>query len=315
MIMDKPLRKKRLVRIDSGDNQSEGPQEDKNSANPAGRRLRKVVRLGDRTTTHGSEMHEDQPSEKILATTAVAANGVSNEPTRTTPSPPPERPSFPCMNCGAVIPVGSVRCPACNILYVDDLAGNSNETDPDPTPEEVLKGETILKDKSMAFVHFGVDTGKVTCLQKDQDASDFGLECSNCGVVSEFCTNKCPLCGHDFGEDDTGLVALLEGLKFDLDGDSELDCPSCGEHVKAEGQSCPTCKEFINPPTSHNDAAGVLTILKDRNVVFVHLDVLDGDLSFASKTGAEAQPEQQRVHLDSTDSHGLDDDRKGLARV
>jgi len=253
MIMDKPLRKKRLLRADTGDHETESPREDRNSS----------------------------------------------------PVHPPGRPSFPCANCGAVIPEGSVRCPSCNILYVDDLAGDSSEIDPDPTPEEVLEGDTILENGSMAFVHFGIDTGKVTCLQMDQETSDFGLECSNCGVVSEFCTSKCPLCGHGFGRDDPGLVALLEGLKFDLDGDAELDCPSCGEHVKTEGQSCPSCNEFINPPASHNDTTGVLTILKDRDVVFVHLDVQSGDLSFASRTGADVKPEQQRVHLDSIDSIGL----------
>lgn len=302
MIMDRPLRKKRLLDAESGDHETESPEEAINDAKPALRRQRKLVRPGDGATAHGPETTEkDQHSDKESATSEVIEKGVTNEPAGVIPMAASEQPNFACIECGAAIPIGSVRCPSCNILYVDDPAGESGEADHDSTTEDGLKGDTILNDKSMAFVHFGVDTGRVTCLQMDQNESEFGLECGNCGVVSEFCTSRCPVCGHDFNEDDTGLVALLEGFKFDLDGDGELDCPSCGEHVKIDGQNCPSCREFINPPTSHNDAAGVLNILKDRNVVFVHLDVLNGDLSFASKFGADAQPEQQRVHLETID--------------
>ncbi len=317
MTPEKSPKKKHLFHLDLGRGETERPREDERPDTPKGKRLRRVVKLGEKGVKHGSEMLEkDEFSEKDLAITMEVVTGVSRGPEQTEHMPAQHMtPTFACLDCGAIIPVGSVRCPACNILYVDDPSGDGAGGDSNLEREESLEWDTVLKDKSMAFVHFDVDTGNVTCLEMGQEESDFGLECHNCGAVTVFATSKCPLCGHSFDDDDTGLVMLLEGLKFDLDGDTEMDCPSCGEHVVVDGQRCPSCKEVINPPTSHNEAAGVLTLLKERNVVFVHLDIARGDLYFASRTKAKEAPVQQRVHLDSIGNLNLDNEWKGLARV
>jgi hypothetical protein len=173
----------------------------------------------------------------------------------------------------------------------------------------------IVKEGSMAFVHFDPVTGVATCLRAEEGDTDFGLECHNCGAVTLLGLNRCPICGHDFDEDDTGLIGLLEGLKFDLDDDKELDCPSCGEHIVIDGGRCPSCKEIITLRFARGPDAGVRSVLKERNVVFVHLDVTNGDLWFSTKLRPRKAEVNQSVHLDSISKGSFVDNWKSLARI
>jgi RNA polymerase subunit RPABC4/transcription elongation factor Spt4 len=281
--------------------------------------IRRVTKRGEKSLAHGSEAFETHVlSEKDIEITREVIQGVfhesSNAPTHTAIA---ETPSFKCFGCGARIPKDPVRCPECGVKYVNDPLGEAvdeNLEDTAMAPSELL-ARGILKEGSISFAHFDVSSGIVTYLQSDEEETDYGLECHGCGAVTQFGTDRCPLCGRSFDEDDTGLVGILAGLKFDLDCDNELDCPSCGEHVVADGGRCPSCKEIINLRSSHIQDAGVLTVLNERNIVFVHLDVWNGDLWFARKMEWRKTGDTESVHLESISRVGFEHDWQSLARM
>ena len=280
--------------------------------------LRRVPKRGEKARKHMSEaLEQDRLTEKDFEITREVLGGLTDSPA---PAPPftaiPEVPSFPCFECGAVIPKDSIRCPKCEVLYIRDPKGEAEDASIVHMDKESLEWEhaDIFKEGATAFAHFDFSSGIVNCLEADEDA-DFGYECLHCGAVTQFGIPRCPLCGHSFDEDDTGLVGLLEGIKFDLDEDKELNCPSCGEHIVVDGGICPSCKEVIIYRSANSPDAGVLTILKQKDVVFVHLDVRNGDLWFARKMRLQKTGDIQSVHLDSISKGGFNHDWKSLVRI
>lgn len=92
------------------------------------------------------------------------------------------------------------------------------------------------------------------------------------------------------GANDEGLVGLLTGLKMDPDNDSFLRCPSCGEDIEIERGQCPKCRELIRAKDPYAVEARVLPVIDAKGVVYVHLDVQSGDLSFIqNKKGTKVQ--------------------------
>lgn len=316
MRADTPSRKKRRWPLDStADEQLEG-HPDVVTEKRKVRHLRRISKRGEKALRHMSEsLQKDSVSEKELEITRQVVEGVSNPPPPETAVP--EVPTFTCFQCGTRIPMDSSRCPNCRILYVRDLKGEAIEEVPTPKDETLINDgrAEAFKGDAMSFANFDVVTGVVTCLRAEEGETDFGLECQNCGAVTQFGTDRCPLCGHSFDEWDTGLVGLLEGLKFDLDEDMELDCPVCGEHVVIDNDRCPSCKEKIAPVNRRDPNAVVLTILKEKDVLFVHLDVLGEDLRFAQKMMFRKTSEIPAIHLDSVGKSGFDHEWKSLARI
>jgi rubrerythrin len=281
--------------------------------------LRRVVRRGEKALRHRSEaLQAEEVTEREIEITHEVLRGISSPrvipPARSATA---EIATFSCFECGAKIPLGSARCPECGVLYIGDPKGEVIDEVPSAREARTIDAEhvDIFKRESVAFVHFDMTTGVVTCLQKDGDESDWGLECDNCGTVTQFLTDRCPLCGHSFDEGDTGLVGLLTGLKFDLDGDKELDCPSCGQHVVVEAGRCPACKEIIGYKNDRAPDAAVLSILKDKDVIFVHLDVQNDAIWFARKVKFRKRKEDETIHLEVVTKDSFDREWKSLARI
>ena len=281
--------------------------------------LRRVVKRGDRAIKHMSEtLESEKVTQKDIEVTKEILRGVSNLP-GTTPSRPVSRgaSTFACFECGARIPYDSVRCPQCGVLYVQDPNGVVVDEVPSDQDEAAfwIEDASVFNKGVVALVHFDTSTGIVTCLQSDGRETDWGLECHNCGAVVQFMTDRCPLCGHSFDESDTGLVGLLTGLKFDLDGDKELDCPSCGHHVVAEEGLCPICKEMIAWRNDRAADAVVLPLLDEKDVIFVHLDVWNDEIWFASKVKFRRKKKDDSIHLDVITKSDFEHEWKGLTRI
>lgn len=282
------------------------------------RHLRRVAKRGEKALRHMSDSFKEEVTEKGLEITREILESVAKSPG---PPPPAEKtpavPAFSCLKCAAKIPKDSVRCPECDVLYVQDPKGIAVDESVVRAEEIALPddGKGIVDSDTTAFAHFDTSSGVLTCLQSDDIEADFGLECRNCNTVTQFGTDRCPICGHDFDEWDTGLVSLLDGLKFDLDDDRELDCPSCGEHVLAENGMCPSCKEIIRSSNLRSTDARVLPIFQEKDLVFVHLDVANGDFWFARKLKGRKIADTQSVHLDSIGKGGFNQDWKSLARI
>jgi rubrerythrin len=281
--------------------------------------LRRVVKRGEKAVRHRSEtLERDAVSERDLE---ITRNVVENVSRPVAPAPVDASaqtvPKFRCFECGTLMPADAVRCPKCDVLYVRDLADvavDEATAEKDSLPLEGGEAD-LLQEGETSFVHFCPVRGEVTCLENDEGESDFGLECQGCGTVTQLGVDRCPICGCDFEEEDAGLLHLLEGLKFDLDDDKELDCPSCGEHVVAKDARCPSCGEPICFRFARSKEAAVLPVLKERDILFVHLDVMSGDLHFAKKVRFKRTSTVQSVHLDSMTKSAFEHDWQSIARI
>lgn len=280
--------------------------------------LRRVTKHGEMFRAHMSESLEQNVTEADLQTTkAVFENlnkHVSSEPPVVKA---PQSGSFGCLQCGARIPNDTMRCPGCGQLYVQDPKGQAMDADSigDGSLSNDEESLGVIERREIAFACFDATSGTVTCLKTDAEDPDFGLECHFCGAITQFGTDACPLCRHRFDEWDTGLIGILDGLKFDLDDDQELNCPACGEHVVVQGGKCPSCHETLQYMIRTSHDAGVLPILKEKGVVFVHLNAEAGELWFAMKLMPKKPGESETIHLDSINKVGFDQDWHSLSRI
>ena len=258
MMTEIPAKKKHWWSTDSSADEHHEDHPEVKTVKREVKHLRRITKRGEMALGHMSEaLEREKVGEKELDITREVMEGISETPV---PAPAPVKPAAPrdttfvCYECGAKIPRDSIRCPSCDILYVLDPKDEAIDVYLTLKDETVSDGTDtrVFSEGSMAFAHFDLKIGEVTCLRTEQGDTDFGLECHNCGALTQFGTDMCPLCGHSFDEWDTGLVGLMEGLKFDLDDDKELNCPRCGEHIVVNEGKCPACKELI---TFHIDPA------------------------------------------------------------
>jgi predicted amidophosphoribosyltransferase len=130
-----------------------------------------------------------------------------------------------------------------------------------------------------------VDTDSLDC------PSGRDMECTGCGTLIGFVTDRCPICGTMIGFHDLGIVSLFADMQFDGEISAEMDCPACGERVKLAGGRCPACGELVRPDDAADPDKNVEPLIQDGNVVYMHLDVETGELSclqrLARKLGFE----------------------------
>lgn len=119
------------------------------------------------------------------------------------------------------------------------------------------------------------------------------LECRRCGTVIQFVTGKCPICGSELGAGYSGLAELLAGSTFEEEKYMEEACPACGELVRLETDVCPACNEAVR-----NGENRVLPVEVGDNVVFIHLDVVTGEICCLRRMREEAGLEQVCLRVD-----------------
>lgn len=146
--------------------------------------------------------------------------------------------------------------------------------------------------------------------EKDSPGPGFELECRTCGTVIEFLTLKCPICGTSFDIEASGLAELLTGLSFEDDQSPEEVCPACGETVHLETDTCPQCGEAVRSGENK-----VLPVEVGDKVVFMHLDVMTGEISCLRRTCAEAGFEHAHLTLDGRIRVVHGSDREGASEA
>jgi len=119
------------------------------------------------------------------------------------------------------------------------------------------------------------------------------LECRRCGTVIQFVAGKCPICGSELGAGFSGLAELLAGSAFEDEKCVEEACPACGELVRLETDICPACNEAVR-----NGENRVLPVEVGDNVVFIHLDVVMGEICCLRRMREETGLEQVCLRLD-----------------
>jgi len=126
------------------------------------------------------------------------------------------------------------------------------------------------------------------------------LTCGRCGAMIEFRVDRCPLCGAALVPGDSGILGLVEDLRFDDDQPKDVDCPFCGEHVVMVDGSCPACSEEFDADAPSGKFGKVSPVVQAQDIVYLHLDVESGDLDYVHKTSAGH--EQLKINLSDGDA-------------
>jgi len=276
--------------------------------------LHRVVKPRPKSVEHASEtMSGPAITERDIEITGEVIDGIA--PTDQE-APKTEPGSFNCLQCGAPLSLGADRCPKCNSKYVEisDEALKELESAEMDIGDESEDGDVVEKEGAPC-IHFNLETGTVSYLEDDGRDSDFMLECGHCGTEIEYDTDRCPICGTALGLSDTGLVSLFTDMKFDEMKEDEMDCPLCGEHVTLTKGKCPACSEVVQSWDPMDPSTKVDPVIHNDNVVFMHLDVVTGELNYLQRLAKKLGFEQLTVQLDGIGKGGFEQDWKSLSRI
>jgi rubrerythrin len=286
--------------------------------------LVRIIKAKPKSVKHRSEVfkHKSVTEEEMKITEAVMRGvGSSARPTTavSTAARVEKGPRyFVCVECGARVPEGSSACPKCREKYILDLS-----------PESVAELERaqlefahddvdcleLRTPETLPVLHFDALDGIISYLEPNTDESDFVLECSHCGTLVALDIVHCPMCGTELGVSDVGILSLLKDTEFDTESISELECPHCGEHVTLKDGVCPSCETLIIDLDASGAQNRTIPIIRNENVVFVHVDLETGDLNYIQRHLCKLAIEHTSIQLDGIGNESFDQNWEGLSRI
>ncbi|MGQ9588328.1 MAG: hypothetical protein ACUVT7_08110 [Thermoplasmata archaeon] len=278
------------------------------------KKLKRVVKLKPMARRHMSEAFvKPEVTEKDIGITEMVLEKIAPA-VGTLPAGRSEA-FFTCVQCGMQIPKSVERCPKCNAHYLKDVPEEAVQELDDAESSLPEDAEEILHKKGIPMIHFDAESGTIRYLEEDTREPDFMAECSYCGTVVEFDTDRCPICGKKFEAGDTGIVSLVADSAFDEGCDEEIDCPSCGEHVNIIKGRCPACMEVVHDTEKEGPDSKVAPVIRGDNVVFLHLDVESGELNYLQRLANKLGFEELTIQLERIGRGGFDKDWQSLSRV
>ena len=256
-----------------------------------------------------SETKKVRRVRKVVPPQCIVSQPVPEQPTEAPPvveAPEPAIPTdepqeFKCMKCGCTLEAHTEECPICGERYVDlpkDLLAEHEKAEKNNS--ESLGELASDVEGDAPCVLSDADEGVIAFLEKDPKAFEVALICSECGTALEFAIDKCPLCGSDMENPDAGLVGLVSEMTFDGDASEEIDCPQCGARVRLAKGKCPECKESIMRSDPNGKSRRLDPVIHGDNVVFLHLDVEAGELSYLQRAIKKEGFEKQTIRLEAT---------------
>ncbi len=278
------------------------------------RSLKRVVKAKPMSRKHMSEaLKADRVTEEHIKITETVMQSVA-APKAAVPKSAVKR-SFACFQCGAQVSYEADRCPRCKASYIRDV--RAEDVDELLRAEEMRDApmDDIVDREGSPVVHFDAETGVMHFLEDDSGEPDFAFECTHCGTVVELNTDRCPICGTRLELGDTGLVGMFTDMEFDPGPFEEVDCPFCGEHVTLDSGKCPSCSNDVCGDRDHDPASKIKPVLRADNVVFLHLDIVTGEINFLQRNAARAGYEQASVQLDGIGNNGFEQDWSSLSRI
>jgi len=200
-------------------------------------------------------------------------------------------PIFRCLKCATLVPLDSERCPKCGTTYVkDEISAETEEAEIDAE----LALDDIFEDVSLLFEqdelgcgYFDVDHGIVAYVEPRHGSKDAVFECLNCKTIIEFDAGRCPFCNEPLKKIEEGIVEIVNGVIVGEDLDMEISrdvfCPICGDLLALENGHCIVCETKLVSP-SDDDLSCLCPVVPSANLVFLHLDVENGDLNYLSNS-------------------------------
>lgn len=278
--------------------------------------LRRVVKPKPKSVKHMADTLEmKKVSEKDLEITTAVLETVVSAPAAPRPTQAAQKPKgFACYECGAFVPEGALRCPKCNVMYVGNISDDDPDAFDEAADELAADLEAVLSKEGSPVLHFDAESGVISYLGDGKGEPDFVCECSHCGTLVAFDTDKCPICGTKLESSDTGLVSLFYESEFAAD-DDEADCPHCGEHGKVQNGKCAKCKGQVYPTDPKDPVSKVVPVVRGDNVVFLHLDVESGELNYLQRLANKYGLEHVTVALEGIGKSSFEQDWKSLQRI
>jgi len=200
-------------------------------------------------------------------------------------------PIFRCLKCATLVPLDSENCPKCGTIYVkDEISVETEEAEIDAE----LALDDILEDVSPLFEqdelgcgYFDVEGGIVAYVEPMHGSKDAVFECLNCKTILEFEAERCPFCNEPLKKIEEGMVEIVDGVIVGEDLDMEISrdvfCPMCGDLLALEGGHCIVCGAKLVSPSDEN-LSSLYPVVPSHNLIFLHLDVENGDLNYLSNS-------------------------------
>ena len=256
-----------------------------------------------------SSKADDQPEE---ATSAVRADKKrvkrvvrAKTPAAQLPEPAVD-PGFACLECGSLVPPSTDRCPKCSMLYVKDFGeGDLTKLESADGGLGTDSSEVISKGQ-VPCVHFDLESGTISYVESDDRTPEIEVECTGCGTLVGFDAGKRPICGTEIEAKDVGLVSLISGAEFAGDGLGDIGCPLCGEKGSLVDGKCPSCGEIVCEDNPKDPSGNVEPVVRNENVVFLHLDVESGEVNYLQRLSRKLGFEQLTVKLNGIGNRGFD---------
>jgi len=285
--------------------------------------LVRIIKAKPKSVKHRSEVFKSKSvTEEEMKITEAVMKGVGSSARPTTAVPTAihveHAPKyFVCVECGARVPEGSGVCPKCRAKYLLDLSPES-VAELERAQLEFTHDDDCLElrtPETLPVLHFDALDGIISYLEPNSDESDFVLECSHCGTLVALDICHCPMCGTELGVSDVGILSLLKDTEFDTETISELGCPHCGEHVTLKDGICPSCETQILDLRTSEGQNRTIPIIRNENVVFVHVDLETGDLNYIQRHLSKLAIEHTSIQLDGIGNGGFDQNWEGLSRI
>lgn len=205
----------------------------------------------------------------------------------------------------------SERCPECGTAYSkDEITAETQEAEIDAE----LALDDAFEDVSQLFEqdelgcgYFDVDHGIVAYVEPRDGSKDAVFECLNCKTVIEFDAGRCPFCNEPLKKIEEGIVEIVNGVIVGEDLDMEISravfCPICGDLLALDGGHCIVCETKLVSPLDE-DFSRLCPVVPSSNLVFLHLDVENGDLNYLSNSGKPSC--QEALESPAEDSFDVD---------
>jgi RNA polymerase subunit RPABC4/transcription elongation factor Spt4 len=200
-------------------------------------------------------------------------------------------PIFRCLKCATLVPLDSERCPKCGTAYIKDEISKETEEaeidaelDLDDSLEDV---SPLFEQDELGCGYFDVENGIVAYVEPRHGSKDVVFECLNCKTVLEFEAKRCPFCNEPLKKIEEGIIEIVNGVIVGEDLDMEISrdifCPICGDLLALENGHCIVCETKLVSQPDENLAL-LCPIVPSNNLIFLHLNVENGDLNYLSNS-------------------------------
>ena len=224
--------------------------------------------------------------------------------------------SFTCFRCGSPVSKSAERCPKCGIRYVSEYAPDYQGIE-ECTLFSVEDQVCLFESNNLTCMYFDVNSGTISCADFS-GLIEGAVECQHCGILVEIPFEKCPICGHMLLRHSVELEEIVHdveiGEELEDQINSEIVCPICGENSKLSNGRCVNCDTLLI--TLENDPKYRLRpILPTGSVLFVHLDVETGAISYLERERNKKRSGQVTINLGAIGTDGTDIDWKSIGRI